>query len=157
MEPVQEYERLDLNLLESAVQQPFQAGFGVEFYPTIYDKAACLFFSIAAGHIFRNGNKRTAVLALDQFLYANAHYLFLSNDAIKKMAEQTAQYRLLGKNHKDVIAAISKTVEANSFPFKAVRLRNPKAYRSLHKVKRMIHTDPLNSPNARPRQAGGNP
>jgi death on curing protein len=54
--------------LESAAEQPFQAGFGVEFYPTIYDKASCLFFSIAGGHIFSNGNKRASVLALDQFL-----------------------------------------------------------------------------------------
>jgi prophage maintenance system killer protein len=65
VEPVASYDCLDLNLLESATEQPFQAGFDVEFYPTIYDKAACLFFSIAGGHIFTNGNKRTAVLALN--------------------------------------------------------------------------------------------
>ncbi len=157
VEPVEQYECLDLNLLESAAQQPFQAGFGVEFYPTIYDKAACLFFSIVAGHIFRNGNKRTAVLALDQFLYANAYYLFLSNEAIKKLAEETAQYRLLGKNHKDVIAAVSKTIAANSFPFRAARLLHPEAYRRLHKVKRMIQAHPLNRPDSRPRQAGAHP
>ena len=60
------FDCIDLNLLESAAEQPFQAGFGMDFYPTIYDKAACLFFSIAGGHICTNGNKRTGVLALDQ-------------------------------------------------------------------------------------------
>ena len=40
------FDCLDLNLLQSAAEQPFQAGFGMEFYPTIYDKAACLFFSV---------------------------------------------------------------------------------------------------------------
>jgi prophage maintenance system killer protein len=72
LEPVHPHDCLDRNLLESAAEQPFQGGFGVDyFYPTIYDKAACLFFSIAGGHIFGNGNKRTGVLALDQFLWAN--------------------------------------------------------------------------------------
>ena len=54
VEPVYEDEPLNENLLESAAEQPFQGGFGVDYYPTIYDKAACLFFSIAGGHIFYN-------------------------------------------------------------------------------------------------------
>jgi hypothetical protein len=40
----------------TAAAQPFQGGYGVEyFYPTLHDKAACLFFSLAGGHIFGNG------------------------------------------------------------------------------------------------------
>lgn len=153
IEPVEEYECLDLNLLESAAEQPFQAGFGVDFYPTIYDKAACLFFSIAGGHIFRNGNKRTAVLALDQFLMANAYYLYMSNDAIKKMAEDTAKYRILDRDHKAVKAEIAEAIAATTFQFKAARKINPKFYRRGHKVKKLIRTDPLNQPGALPRQA----
>jgi death-on-curing protein len=78
-EPVYPHDCLDQNLLASAAVQPFQSGFGMDFYPTVSDKAACLFFSLAGGHIFSNGNKRTAVLALDQFLIANSIYLVLSN------------------------------------------------------------------------------
>ncbi|MGA3319191.1 MAG: type II toxin-antitoxin system death-on-curing family toxin [Candidatus Korobacteraceae bacterium] len=152
-EPVEEYECLDLNLLESAAKQAFQAGFGVEFYPTIYDKAACLFFLIAGGHIFRNGNKRTAVLALDQFLTANSYYLFMSNPAVKKLAEDTAEYRLRFGDHKSAMAEIAKKIKDNSFPFRLARIANPSVYRHLHKLKRLIREDPLNHPDARPRQA----
>jgi hypothetical protein len=39
VQPVPSSDCIDLNLLESAAEQPFQAGFGQEFYPTIFDKA----------------------------------------------------------------------------------------------------------------------
>jgi len=150
---VHEYECLDINLLESAAEQPFQAGFGVEFYPTIYDKAACLFFSIAGGHIFRNGNKRTAVLVLDQFLMANAYYLYLSNDSIKTLAEETAQYRALNRDHKTVMEEIARLLENSTFPFRAAHKINPRVYRRMHRVKNLIRNHPLNAASARPRQA----
>ncbi len=140
-------------MLESAAEQPFQAGFGVEFYPTIYDKAGCLFFLLAGGHIFRNGNKRTAVLALDQFLTANSYYLFMSNSAVKKLAEDTAEYRLTFGDHKVAMAEIAKKIRENSFPFRMARIANSSTYRYLHKLKRLIQDDPLNHPDARPRQA----
>lgn len=135
MEPVDRHDCLDLNLLESAAKQPFQAGYGSEFYPTIYEKAACLFFLLAGGHVFTNGNKRTAVLALDQFLYANAIYCVLSNDQMQKLAEDTASYRTRGENHKQVMSQISKLIERNSVPFAALRLKTPKLYRRVHRDK----------------------
>jgi death-on-curing protein len=98
LEPVHENEVIERNLLESAVEQPFQGGYGQDFYPTIYDKAACLFFSIAGGHIFTNGNKRTAVLALDQFLLANSVYLLVPNLEMEQLAKDTASYRARGED-----------------------------------------------------------
>jgi prophage maintenance system killer protein len=138
LEPVKEYDCLDLNLLASAAVQPFQAGFGVEFYPTLFDKAACYFFLIAGGHIFGNGNKRTAVLVIDQFMWANAHYLNIPNDKIRKIAEETASYKLRDADHKDVISNLSILIRENSFPFKSIRKSRPKQYRSFHRVKNLV-------------------
>jgi death-on-curing family protein len=129
LEPVYKNDVLDRNLLESAVQQPFQGGFGQDFYPTIYDKAACLFFSIAGGHIFSNGNKRTGVLALDQFLLANSVYLLLSNEDMEQLAKRTASHRERKEDHKQVKQHISDVITAESIEFRALRKLNVTAYR----------------------------
>ena len=152
IEPVRKYDCLDLNLLESAAEQPFQSGFGVDYYPTIYDKAACLFFSIIANHIFSNGNKRTAVLVLDQFLTANSIYLALSNDKVKKLAERTAEHTLRGETSKQMMAEIRDTIAAHSFEFKRIRKTHPRAYREMQSVKRLIRSAAPNQPGVRPRQ-----
>jgi death-on-curing family protein len=152
VQPVGAFDCIDLNLLESAAEQPFQAGFGVEFYPTIFDKAACLFFSLAGGHIFTNGNKRTGVLAIDQFLSANSMYLFLSNRQIKNDARKTASYRIRNENHKDVIAKLSKRIEKNCAPFSAVRKFNERMYRDVLATRNVIRRNELNAPGVRPKQ-----
>lgn len=141
-----------MNLLESASWQPFQAGFGAEFYPTIYDKAACLFFSLAGGHIFSNGNKRTAVLAVDLFLSANGIYLTLSNEEIRKVAIATASYNERGEDQQCVRESLAKTFKEHSFPFSAVRLSKPKLYRRLLQLKKMVREYRLNRPGAKPKQ-----
>lgn len=138
LEPVYKNDVLDRNLLESAAEQPFQGGFGQDFYPTIYDKAACLFFSIAGGHIFSNGNKRTGVLALDQFLLANSVYLLLSNEDIKQLAKSTASYREREEDHKQVKQRISDIIRAESVEFRAVRKINPTAYRRFLRLRQSI-------------------
>ncbi|WP_419177279.1 type II toxin-antitoxin system death-on-curing family toxin [Thalassobacillus devorans] len=62
-------------LLESAVYPPQQSAFEEEAYPTIFDKAAALFESLARNHCFHNGNKRTALASLDIFLKKNGYKL----------------------------------------------------------------------------------
>lgn len=47
--------------LEAALARPFQAGFGIEFYPDIAEKIAVLIHSIIATHVFEDANKRTAM------------------------------------------------------------------------------------------------
>lgn len=139
VEPVQSNDCLNRNLLESAAEQPFQGGFGVDFfYPTVYDKAACLFFSIAGGHIFGNGNKRTAVLALDQFLWANSIYLLLPNKDIYDLAIWTATYRTRNEQPEDVRRRIAQLIEANSVEFGIIRRTDMKFYRRLLKVRKII-------------------
>jgi death-on-curing protein len=47
--------------LQDAISQPFQAGFGTEFYPDVADKIAVLIHSIITTHAFHDANKRTAM------------------------------------------------------------------------------------------------
>lgn len=53
----------DARALEAAVARPHNAFGGVEFYPTLYAKAAALMESIIHRHPFVDGNKRTGLLA----------------------------------------------------------------------------------------------
>jgi death-on-curing protein len=61
----------DLHLLDSAVNRPKLALFGQAQFPTLIDKAASLLHSLAYHHLFVDGNKRTAALALAKFLEIN--------------------------------------------------------------------------------------
>src|SRR5690625_4030554 len=61
------------SLLDSAVHCPQQSAFGKDAYPDLFEKAGSLFESIAKNHAFYNGNKRTALLSLMQFLYYNGY------------------------------------------------------------------------------------
>jgi death-on-curing family protein len=152
VQPVASSDCIDLNLLESAAEQPFQGGFGQDFYPTIFDKAACLFFSIAGGHIFTNGNKRTAVLALDQFLSANSIYLLLSNKQMRNDAEKTASYRTRDEDHARVKARLSKRFEVNSVPFRMIKAFDTIMYRDITESRKIIRNNELNKDGVRPKQ-----
>jgi death on curing protein len=61
----------DGNLLNSAVNRPKQSVLGQDAYPTVYEKGAALFESIAKNHAFHNANKRTAFASLYMFLRQN--------------------------------------------------------------------------------------
>ncbi|MEK5324553.1 type II toxin-antitoxin system death-on-curing family toxin [Aeribacillus sp. FSL M8-0254] len=67
-------------LLESAVYRSQQSVFGKDAYPTIFEKAAALFESLAKNHCFHNANKRTAFVALVQFLKYNGYYFTMPQD-----------------------------------------------------------------------------
>jgi len=53
----------DLTLLQAAVARPAASAFGADAYPTLEEKIAALFHSVARNHPFIDGNKRTAVVA----------------------------------------------------------------------------------------------
>ena len=58
----------DRGALASCTAQPQTAVFGVERFPTIFDKAAAYCFFIVRGHPFFDGNKRTGLMAALTFL-----------------------------------------------------------------------------------------
>ncbi len=61
----------DRRLLHSAAARPALVVFGEEVFPTVFDKAAALLHSVAAHHVFFDGNKRTATAVATRFLQIN--------------------------------------------------------------------------------------
>ncbi len=86
----------------------------MDAYPTILDKATALFHSLIANHPFYDGNKRTAVLALDNFLLANGYLLNLTNDAMYKLAKRTATYKERGLSLDQSMSEISDSIGESS-------------------------------------------
>jgi death-on-curing family protein len=113
-EPIGEREQRERPLIESAAARPFHTLLGEDAYPSILEKSVALFHSINANHAFLNGNKRTAVIAMDHFLIANDHCLLLDNGAMYKIAEKTACYKERGLTQDQSLAeireALSETV-----------------------------------------------
>jgi death on curing protein len=60
----------DWGLLESAIGRPFTG-----YYRPIHRKAAALVESLTRNHGFADGNKRTAFLIIDLFLYRSGYRL----------------------------------------------------------------------------------
>ena len=74
---------------QTMLYRPKTELYGEEMYPSIPEKACCYYHSIArSGHIFRNGNKRTALTVFDSFLTLNGYKLTLTS----KQAEDFTVY-----------------------------------------------------------------
>lgn len=86
----------DMSLLESAVNAPFQTFGGDELFPTVQEKAARLLYGIANNHAFIDGNKRTAVHAMEMYLLLNNVPLDCNDDELEAMviavADNTCPY-----------------------------------------------------------------
>ncbi|WP_445613190.1 type II toxin-antitoxin system death-on-curing family toxin [Geobacillus sp. YF-1] len=61
------------------LERPKTKLFGEEQFPSIIEKACCYYHSIATGHIFHNGNKRTALAVFVTFLNLNGYELTMTN------------------------------------------------------------------------------
>ena len=108
IDPVARNEYRDIDLLESALGRPFHSAGGQDAYPTVIDKASALFHSMISNHPFHNGNKRTAVVAVDAFLMGNGYCLALNNTKMYELAQMTASYRALGKSHEEVFREVKE-------------------------------------------------
>jgi death-on-curing protein len=113
-EPVDPTGYRDQALLESAVNRPFCTYGGVDLYPTVEEKAAALFHSIISNHSFINGNKRTALMALDLFLAANGVFLLASNEDSYILAKQTAEANAEGRRPTETLLAITEKIKTES-------------------------------------------
>ncbi len=113
-EPVRPGEYRDVRLLDSAVNRPFQSAFGKSIHHTILDKAAALFHSLVTNHSFSNGNKRTAVIAVDQFLLAHAYFLALAAGDVYRLAKETARHNEQGIPATLMLKRIKRIFRANA-------------------------------------------
>jgi death-on-curing protein len=74
---------LNRGTLEHALAQIQYSLFGIDAYPTIFEKAALLAWRIIAGHVFNDGNKRTGMATALVFLRANGYSLMVSSETVK--------------------------------------------------------------------------
>jgi death on curing protein len=81
----------DHQVLASAVKRPFLILFGEEQFPSMMEKAAALFHSLAAHHVFIDGNKRTASCAVGRFLEANGFQPRWKADEMEAFALKVAK------------------------------------------------------------------
>lgn len=96
----------DPGLLDSAINRPRQSVFGNDAYPSVYEKAAALFESIAKNHAFHNANKRTALAALIVFLKIN-HYKWTMG------IEEEQDFTVDVVNHKYTFEEIISVIKGN--------------------------------------------
>lgn len=80
----------DENLLDSAVNAPFQTFGGEYVYKTLEAKAARLGYSLVKNHPFVDGNKRIGMLAMLVFLEINGIELTCSDQDIIETALKLA-------------------------------------------------------------------
>ena len=140
----------DGGLLESAVARPFQSAFGEDAYPTIFEKAVALFHSLIANHPFQDGNKRTAVIALNHFLLANDYWHYISNAGVYAIATRTASYRERGLSHSDALDEVKNSLLPWTVSMRELKLALqgdsslPFLYRNLESSRQRIRRDKRN-------------
>jgi death-on-curing protein len=90
----------DRELLNSALNRPYQTFDGNDLYPTAQEKAAAILESVVKNHPFSDGNKRTG--------YVLAR-LLLMNDKLDIYATEEEKYQLV------------ISVSINSMDFEAIK------------------------------------
>jgi death-on-curing family protein len=139
----------DINLLESAVARPFHSAFGEDAYPTILDKAA-LFHSLNSNHPFHDGNKRTAIIALDDFLVANGYLQDMSNTEIYDLAIKVASYKERDVSNEGSLAEIREALSGVLIPLSALKkemgsdAKLKQMYKDCMKVRLHVRKHPFN-------------
>jgi death-on-curing family protein len=109
------------DLLDSAVNRPFQTFGGKDLHASIFDKAAALFHSLVCNHGFQDGNKRTAVLAVHLFLAANDYALAIMGDKFRALAITIASHNEKGRPQEQAIEHLVKTFREQAVPMDAMR------------------------------------
>lgn len=87
----------DYNLLDSALENPFQSFGGEELYPTLQAKAARLGYGLIKNHCMIDGNKRIGTHAMLVFLAING--IEQSNESVNHIETRD----ILGDTKKDLM------------------------------------------------------
>ncbi|WKK86341.1 type II toxin-antitoxin system death-on-curing family toxin [Marivirga arenosa] len=70
----------DKELLNSALNRPYQTFDGKDLYPNVIDKAAAILESIVKNHPFSDGNKRTGYVLARLLMMNSKHDINASQD-----------------------------------------------------------------------------
>jgi death-on-curing protein len=84
----------DIGLLDAAVARPTATAFGQDAYPTLREKAAALFHSVARNHPFTDGNKRTATVAVVFMFRVNGQAVVWEQDEALAVIVKAAEGQL---------------------------------------------------------------
>ena len=98
----------DYNLLESAIETPFQSFGGEELYPTIQSKGARLGYGLIKNHCMVDGNKRIGIHAMLVFLALNGIALKYTQEELYEMVLAVADGSL---EYEDMLQWILKHQE----------------------------------------------
>ncbi len=90
----------DANLLESALESPFQSYSGEELYPSIQAKAARLCYGLVKNHAMIDGNKRIGVHAMLVFLTLNGYEVEYTQKELSDLILDVAANR---KQYEDIL------------------------------------------------------
>jgi death-on-curing protein len=96
----------DPGMIDYVCEKPFLIVFGYEKYPDLFEKAAVIMFTLARGHYFFDGNKRTALMSTYTFLMKNGYELIVSNETLFEMCIAVAT----GKKNEQELAAWLKSI-----------------------------------------------
>jgi death-on-curing protein len=104
----------DRATIEAALGSP-RAGFGgVEVYPDLPTKAAVLTYTLAKSQACIDGNKRIALILLNEFLSINGAALEMTDDAAVDMILEAAESDRADRDAK--IAEMTQTLERSLVP-----------------------------------------
>lgn len=81
-------------LLESAVFRPQATAFGQEAYSALFEKCACIGYSLIQNHPFIDGNKRTGFAAMHLMLLINSRDLDSTAEQEIAMTENVASGKM---------------------------------------------------------------
>lgn len=97
------------SVLANCVDYPFTKVYGKDPFPTMFDKAAALMYSIISWQPFLKGNKRTALVAVMYFLELNGYRFSLPPDVISVIREAGSK-----ENPEVEIASLSEWIRHHS-------------------------------------------
>ncbi len=102
----------DQGTLKMLAEAPYQSGFGMEYYPTVFDKAAKYLEGFARHQVFVDGNKRIALKLTELLLRLNGYDTDLTNKEAYKLVMYIA-------NNKDFsIEQISEFLQSRAVSYK---------------------------------------
>lgn len=105
------YGVLDENVFLSQCYIPYQTFGGEELFPDVYDKAVRYLFGFATNQVFKDGNKRTALITMLTFLHFNGIEIDLASDELAKLTLDVANKILNEEQVKQIL--IEHTVNHN--------------------------------------------
>jgi death on curing protein len=106
-----DYNLLHRGSLEVVLNEITYPLYGIQRFPSVQEKASVLCWRIIAGHIFRDGNKRTGLICLMTMLAINDLVLNVSDDDVFYVALAVGSNEMSSENFADWVAQNVASIE----------------------------------------------